>query len=473
MSANIGQGIFNQYLWLISWIQRILDCLLVLFVMFFSCWWRGVLFDSRYQVLAAITFPLTMMVFQAATLYVPWRGRSLARLASRVSLAWVIVVTVLSVVAFVSKQSIEYSRGALLLWVVATPVALVLLRLFVYSFLHFVRSKGFNTRTAVIAGAGVLGQGLAENIIDTPWLGMRLQGFFDDFKTCGKILVGPERKEVPVLADLDAMVEFVKRNKVDMVYLALPLRAENRLRQIIGALQDTTASVYFVPDVFGFALLRAGLAELRGIPLISLWETPLYGFNMFLKRCLDISLASLFILGSLPLMVLIAIGIKLESPGQVIFKQRRYGLDGAEILIYKFRTMAVHEDGPEISQATRNDSRVTRFGAYLRKTSLDELPQFINVLMGTMSIVGPRPHAVAHNEFYRRHIPGYMLRHKILPGLTGWAQINGWRGETDILEKMQKRIEYDLFYLCNWSIWLDFKIIFLTPFRIYKDPYAY
>jgi len=469
----LDQGIFNQYRWLLSWMQRFSDCLVVLSLLFFSCWHRGVLCGHHYYEFAAITFLLTLLVFQAADLYRPWRGRNLARQASKVVLAWVVVVAILACLAFFSKRSSEFSRGVVLLWVVATPMALILLRLLVYSVLHYARSKGFNSRTVVIGGAGDLGQRLAENMVHNPWLGMRLLSFFDDLQADDKILIGSELKEIPVLGDLDVMVEFVKENKVDMVYLALPLRAESRLRQVIEALQDTTASVYFVPDVFGFALLRAGLAELRGMPLISLWETPLYGFNMFLKRCLDISLASLILLGSLPLMVIIAIGVKLSSPGPIFFKQRRYGLDGKEILIYKFRTMTVCEDGPEIPQATRNDSRITRFGTFLRKTSLDELLQLFNVLQGTMSIVGPRPHPVVLNEFYRHLIPGYMLRHKILPGLTGWAQINGWRGETEVLKKMEKRIEYDLYYLCNWSLWLDLKIIFLTMFLVFKDPHAY
>jgi putative colanic acid biosynthesis UDP-glucose lipid carrier transferase len=469
----LDKGIFNQYRWFISWIQRLSDCLVVLSLLIFFCWHRGVPFERHYYGLAAITFLLILIVLQAAKLYVPWRGRSLARLTTRVLVAWVVVVTILACLAFFSKLSYEFSRLVVLYWVVATPVALIFLRLLVYSVLKYARSKGFNSRTAVIGGAGVLGHQLAENMVFSPWMGVCLEGFFDDFKIGAKIPIGSKLKEIPVLGDLDAMVEFVKRNKVDIAYLALPLRAETRLRQIIEALQDTTASVYFAPDVFGFSLLRAGLAELQGIPLISLWEAPIYGFNMFLKRCLDITLASLFLLCCLPLMVLIAIGIKLDSPGPIIFKQRRYGLNGYEILIYKFRTMTVCEDGPEIHQATSNDSRVTRLGTFLRKTSLDELPQFINVLMGNMSIVGPRPHAVAHNEFYRHRIPGYMLRHKILPGLTGWAQINGWRGETDILDKMHKRIEYDLFYLCNWSIWLDLKIIFLTPFQALREPHAY
>jgi putative colanic acid biosynthesis UDP-glucose lipid carrier transferase len=253
----------------------------------------------------------------------------------------------------------------------------------------------------------------------------------------------------------------------------LPLRAEDRLRQVAESLLDTTASVYYVPDVFIFSLLSSSLTDLRGIPLIALWETPFFGVNGWLKRAEDLVLASLILILVSPLLLFIALGVKLSSPGPIIFKQRRYGLDGHEIMVYKFRTMKVCEDGLDISQATKNDSRVTPFGRFLRRTSLDELPQFFNVLAGSMSIVGPRPHAVAHNEYYRRLIPGYMLRHKVRPGLTGWAQINGWRGETETLEKMEKRVEFDLDYLRRWSLWFDLRIIIITILRSFRDSHAY
>ncbi len=311
--------------------------------------------------------------------------------------------------------------------------------------------------------------------MDTPWLGLRLSGFFDD-RLCGEVELQPGSKpdkSYPILGNLNDMIAYIQENQVHMVYLALPLRAEERLREVVEALRDTTASVYYVPDVFTFSLLTAGFTDFRGIPLISLWETPFFGINGWVKRIEDLVLASLILLLVSPVMLLVALGVKLSSPGPIIFKQRRYGLDGHEITVYKFRTMRVCEDGPQIRQATADDQRVTALGRFLRRTSLDELPQFINVLRGTMSIVGPRPHAVAHNEYYRRLIPGYMLRHKVRPGLTGWAQVNGWRGETETIDKMEKRVEYDLDYLRRWSLWFDLKIIWLTIFRGMKDSHAY
>jgi len=472
---NRQKGIFDQNRWLISRVQWMLDGVVVVVLLFLVCRLCGEPFRIRYQLLSLATFLLTVLVFQAALLYQPWRGADLMRLVRRVILNWILVILILSVLGFVTKTSVYFSRKVVLIWMVLTPLALVALRLEVYLGLRWLRQQGRNTRSVVIAGAGELGQRLARNMVDSPWLGMRLLGFFDD-SLAGEVRVPASAKaqeNYHILGSLDQLVAYVQANQVHMVYLALPLRAEDRLRQVVDALQDTTASVYFVPDIFTLSLLSAGFTDLRGIPLISLWETPFFGINSWVKRLEDLTLASLLLLLLTPLMLLIALAVKLSSPGPVIFKQRRYGLDGHEIVVYKFRTMKVCEDGTEIQQATSDDSRVTGLGRLLRRTSLDELPQFINVLQGRMSIVGPRPHAVAHNEYYRRLIPGYMLRHKVRPGLTGWAQVNGWRGETETLEKMEKRVEYDLDYLNRWSLWFDLRIIWRTVFRSLKDSRAY
>jgi putative colanic acid biosynthesis UDP-glucose lipid carrier transferase len=465
-----GRGIFNEYRWIISRVQWLLDGIVVVLLLFLVCWAYGETFRLRWQAVSLITFFLTIMVFRAAQLYQPWRGANLMRLVSRVFLAWIVIAAILLTLGFLTKTSEHFSRKVLLTWIPLVPLALVVLRLKVYWGLRWLRQQGRNSRTVVIAGAGDLGRRLAKNVVDTPWLGMRLLGFFDDRVT---ETIHLDHHDYPVLGNLDDMIGFVKQQEIVMVYLALPLRAEDRLREVVEALQDTTASVYYVPDVFIFSLLSASFTDLRGIPLIALWETPFFGVNGWVKRAEDLVIASLILILVSPLLLLIALGVKLSSPGPMIFKQRRYGLDGHEIVVYKFRTMKVCEDGPEICQATSHDHRVTPFGKFLRRTSLDELPQFFNVVRGTMSIVGPRPHAVAHNEYYRRLIPGYMLRHKVRPGLTGWAQINGWRGETETLEKMEKRVEFDLDYLRRWSLSFDLKIILLTIFRGFKDSHAY
>jgi putative colanic acid biosynthesis UDP-glucose lipid carrier transferase len=464
------QGIFDEYRWIISRLQWLLDGIVVVLMLFLICWLYGESFRLIFQILGLATFLLTIMVFRAARLYQPWRGANFMRLVRRVFLNWLVIVAILMMLGYVTKTSLYFSRKVLLTWWVTVPLALVVLRLQVFWGLRWLRQQGRNSRTVVIAGAGDLGRRLARNVVETPWLGMRLLGFFDD-RVTGDIHL--DHQSYPVLGSLDDMIGFVKAQQIVMVYLALPLRAEERLRRVVESLQDTTASVYYAPDVFIFSLLSASLTDLRGIPLIALWETPFFGVNGWLKRAEDLVLASLILILVSPFLVLIALGVKLTSPGPVIFKQRRYGLDGSEIMVYKFRTMKVCEDGQTIAQTVKDDSRVTSLGRWLRRTSLDELPQFVNVLTGSMSIVGPRPHAVAHNEYYRRLIPGYMLRHKVRPGLTGWAQINGWRGETETLEKMEKRVEYDLDYLRRWSIWFDLKIILLTIFRGFRDSHAY
>jgi len=258
-----------------------------------------------------------------------------------------------------------------------------------------------------------------------------------------------------------------------LIYLSIPMSSQPRIMALLDGLRDTTASIYFVPDIFVTDLIQGRLSTVAGLPVVAVCESPFTGFNGVIKRVSDIILSLLILILISPIMLSIAIGVKLGSPGPVIFRQRRYGLDGHEIIVYKFRSMTVTEDGPHIPQAQKNDKRITPLGAILRKTSLDELPQFINVLQGKMSVVGPRPHAVAHNEQYRKLIDGYMVRHKVKPGITGWAQVNGYRGETEVLEKMKKRIDYDLDYLRNWSLRLDLYIVLKTFQVLVKDRHAY
>jgi putative colanic acid biosynthesis UDP-glucose lipid carrier transferase len=251
------------------------------------------------------------------------------------------------------------------------------------------------------------------------------------------------------------------------------MRHVQRVLDLLDDLRDTTASIYYVPDVFVFDLIQSRTGEILGMPVVAMCETPFFGYRGVVKRLMDLVIASLAVLVLSPLLLLVALLVKLSSPGPVIFQQRRYGLDGQEIRVYKFRTMTVTEDGGQIRQATRDDDRITPLGRVLRRYSLDELPQLLNVLKGTMSLVGPRPHAVAHNEEYRKLIKGYMVRHKVLPGMTGLAQVNGCRGETSRLEDMQARIEFDLDYLRHWTPMLDLKIIFQTAMMLLSDRKAY
>jgi putative colanic acid biosynthesis UDP-glucose lipid carrier transferase len=251
------------------------------------------------------------------------------------------------------------------------------------------------------------------------------------------------------------------------------MHAEDEIKKLLTDLGDAAVAVYLIPDLFVFELLHSRWQSIGGLPAISIYGTPLHGVGGMLKRVEDVILSLLiFVVIAIP-MLMIAVGVKLTSPGPALFKQRRYGLGGESIWVWKFRTMTVCEEDTSFKQAQRNDGRITRFGAFLRRTSLDELPQFINVLQGQMSIVGPRPHPILLNEQFRLRIPKYMLRHLVKPGITGWAQINGFRGETDTLEKMEKRIEHDLFYIENWSLWLDIKIIIITIVKGFVDNNAY
>jgi len=294
-------------------------------------------------------------------------------------------------------------------------------------------------------------------------------GFFDD-RSSDRLGMETDARLIGSLSD---MSQYVKDNRTDVIFIALPIRHVKRVMNLLDDLRDTTASIYYVPDIFVFDLIQARSGEIHGIPVVAMCETPFYGYRGVAKRLTDIGFSSLVLLLLLPLLVLIALVVKLTSPGPIIFKQRRYGLDGREIAVYKFRTMHVTEDGVEIRQASKTDARITPVGAVLRRSSMDELPQLINVLQGRMSLVGPRPHAVAHNEEYRKLIKGYMVRHKVLPGITGLAQVNGCRGETSKLEEMEARVNYDLDYLRHWSPMLDIKILMLTVVKVFRDDKAY
>jgi putative colanic acid biosynthesis UDP-glucose lipid carrier transferase len=310
---------------------------------------------------------------------------------------------------------------------------------------------------------------LVDKVRSNPALGLRVTGYFDDrsVERLGML------REIELLGSLSELPANVQDKKIDVIFIALPMRQVQRVVDLLDELRDTTASIYFVPDIFVMDLIQARTADVAGVPVVAMCETPFQGSRGVVKRLMDICISALVLLAISPFLLVIAISIKLGSPGPAIFRQRRYGLDGEIIDVYKFRTMTVIEDGPSIQQATRGDSRVTPIGGFLRRNSIDELPQLFNVLGGSMSLVGPRPHAVAHNEEYRRLIKGYMVRHKVLPGITGLAQVNGWRGETSRLEDMKARIDHDLEYLRQWTPALDFKILLRTALQVFTDRKAY
>jgi putative colanic acid biosysnthesis UDP-glucose lipid carrier transferase len=450
---------------------RVLDVLLVAGGLLFSAWLHNYPWNPHFDFFAVVSPILFYLVAKQSGLYTSWRTSSILKESGLIIRSWLMIALIMLMIAFIMKFTGPYFRRVMITWCTASLSALVLLRIIIRISLRYIRRRGRNNKTVAIGGAGDLGLQLANAILSNTWMGFKLEGFYDDFKPVGTMKVSGA--EVKILGNLDLLAERAKLHHVDLIYFTLPMRAELRLKQVLQKLTDTTASVYIVPDMFTFGFLGARLVDMDGIPTISVYEGPFYGINDVVKYLEDIVISSVILFLIMPLLIAIAIGVKLSSPGPILFKQRRYGFNGEEILVWKFRTMTVCEDGPDIRQATNNDPRITRLGEFLRRTSLDELPQFINVLQGRMSIVGPRPHAVAHNEYYRKLIPGYMLRHKVKPGITGWAQVNGWRGQTETLEKMQKRLESDLYYIRNWSLWFDLRIILRTMYSGFGRENAY
>ena len=396
-----------------------------------------------------------------------------------VTLAWLVILIFSNIIIMLlAKENLRaqlwpyglFQTRAFWIWGCSCWSAMLITRLIAGISLRYFWYIDRDSRTAVILGGGEIGRKLLQKLGKSRWLVSEVKGFFDDDTQ----KIGQTSGGIRVLGNLDCVVDYVKKNNIGKVFIALPMRYETRIQEIIRELNDTTADVFLVVDIFNFHILRLSLMEIGGLPLVNLHSLPLSLYrNRLLKWMEDKILASIILILISPLMILIAIIIKLTSSGPVLFKQRRYGINGEPFVLYKFRTMTVCEDGARVVQAKKNDPRVTFFGSFLRKTSLDELPQFINVLQGRMSIVGPRPHAVAHNEMYRKLIQSYMLRHKVKPGITGWAQVNGLRGEIDTMEKLQKRVEYDLYYISNWSLWFDLRIILLSIVKGFVSENAY
>jgi putative colanic acid biosynthesis UDP-glucose lipid carrier transferase len=391
-------------------------------------------------------------------------------LAIGVIFRWGVILTILLAIGYTAKATEEYSRRVIITWALATTPLLLIVTLVLDSAAKGLLRDPMNARKTVFVGINEVSGALAKQLSQRKEFCMSVAGFFDD-RSEDRLNV--DEGEIKLLGRLKDLATYIKTHGVQVIFIALPMRHLQRVRELLDDLRDTTASIYYVPDIFVFDLIQARSGEIFGIPVVALCETPFYGSRGVAKRLIDVLISGTVLLLAAPFMVTIALLVKLSSRGPAIFKQRRYGLDGREFIVYKFRTMTVTEDGVDIAQATKNDKRITSIGGFLRRHSLDELPQLINVLQGRMSLVGPRPHAIAHNEEYRKLIKGYMIRHKVLPGITGLAQINGCRGETAQLEEMQARINFDLEYLRHWSPVLDFKILALTALQLLRHQKAY
>jgi Undecaprenyl-phosphate glucose phosphotransferase len=445
---------------------NLLEITLEPLVLVLSLWGVALLVEGHLRaphiILALIVFSLTFP--SAARLsQVPWR------MIRDIVVGWLTLSGLLFFFGYASNYLDYFHRDTLTTWWWVAPAcqagAYFLLRLASPAILEL--QGGF--KRAVLAGMNEPGLELARRLNADLYSNTRVAGFVDD-RARERLTT---TNDYSVLGRIQDLPELVKRNRIDVVYLALPMVAQPRILSLLDALRDTTASVYFVPDMFVTDLIQGRIDSVSGMPVVGVCDSPFSGMSGLIKRGSDIVLALLILALISPLLLLLALAVKLTSPGPAVFRQRRYGLDGDEIVVYKFRTMTVTEDGDTITQCGKGDKRLTPLGAFMRRTSLDELPQFVNVLQGRMSIVGPRPHTVAHNEMYRKLIKGYMQRHKVKPGITGWAQVNGLRGETDTLDKMKMRVDYDLDYLRNWSLRLDLYVIAKTVWVVLRGRNAY
>lgn len=474
----LRNGLLQEYAVVLTLVARIVDLAGVLvggvlaYALRFDAFQNGFSIPDNYRLVLILATLLGAVIFPFFGMYRSWRGRGWLQQLQILSFAWFSVVVALIVIGVGFKANLEYSRQWFFLWTLLSLILILLFRVLLGQALRILRAHGRNQKQIVIIGAGELGRSVARKINEASWTGLTVAYFLDDAKKLLNTLVD----EIPVRGSVEQLIDFIGDNnpRIDEVWIALPLRAESRVKDVLHALRHSTIPIRFIPDIFSFRLLNHSVTEIAGIPILDLNTTPMVGVNRLVKAVEDRILGLLIITLISPVLAMIAIGVKISSPGPIIFKQKRHGWDGKTINVYKFRTMYLHqEDDGKITQACKNDQRITKFGAFLRQTSLDELPQFFNVLQGKMSIVGPRPHALAHNEEYKDQIDAYMQRHKVKPGITGWAQINGCRGETDTLEKMKKRVELDHYYIENWSLWFDLKIILLTMSRGFIHQNAY
>ena len=450
-------------------LQTVMPTIVAVAALYATIMLSGTDFDPSASTIVIVTVACLVLIQPPREMSTQFTSPRISAVVD-VILRWFLVLTLLLAIAYVTKSQLQaYPRRIFLTWAALTPAALVITTLGMQELMRRFVMNASDVRSAIIAGYNSTSLELARRLNKNTAMGLEVSGFFDD-RSSDRLGMEPDSRLIGALSELG---QYAREHRTDVIFIALAIRHLMRVMNLLDDLRDTTASIYYVPDIFVFDLIQARSGEVHGIPVVAMCETPFYGYRGVAKRITDIVLSAIILLLLLPLLALIAVLVKWTSPGPIIFKQRRYGLDGEEIVIYKFRTMKVTEDGAQIRQASKVDDRITPIGAILRRSSLDELPQLINVLQGRMSLVGPRPHAVAHNEEYRKLIKGYMVRHKVLPGITGLAQVNGCRGETSQLHEMQARVNFDLDYLRYWSPMLDIKIILLTLVKVFRDDKAY
>lgn len=426
-------------------------------------------FDQPYQVLALTAVLLGFLMFRRFDITRDWNLSSPGSHGGHILLQWAWMAGILLLLGFISKSSTYFSRELLLVWLITTPAVLFIGHLVTRLLFHTLLPQSANRRSAVIIFANESARVLSSKLQNSSVY--QVCGYFEDRE---EERTGGGIPGVPFLGKARVAAQYVRDHDIQVVFVVLPDAGARRALNILDEFGDTTASLYYVPDFFVFSLLKAQLGEVEGVPVLQVAETPFYGVDGLLKQVFDFFFALAAIIALIPVFIGVGIAVKLSSPGPMFFKQKRYGLNGKRFWVYKFRSMRVNAPDADKRQATKDDDRITPVGRFIRKTSLDELPQFMNVIKGEMSVVGPRPHTVAHNEHYRREVKQYMMRHKVKPGVTGWAQVNGLRGETANIERMEERIRFDLEYIRNWSPVMDLKIILMTVLMMVKgDKNAY
>lgn len=412
---------------------------------------------------------LAYFILPGTGVYQTWPRRQLSASLARLGLSLGVILSVALVATSTMPFASELSRTWLVYWYVLGLLFLVTLRLVAFETIRLLKKKGLYCRRVVIVGYGQTGQKLHRRVLENVWFGYEVRAVYVD---PAQVENAPDDKQVDVFPDLAMLADYVVNNGIAEVWLTAPLTDTGHLSRLRTVLRDSLVDVRLIPDVDNVEILSSKMVDFFGFPTINLNRPQIAGSYAIFKDLFDRVFAALALLALSPLLLAIALAVKLTSPGPVIFRQRRLGLNGKTFYLYKFRSMR-HDQVENVDQATMHDARVTPVGRFLRRTSLDELPQFFNVLLGDMSVVGPRPHALQHNEIYRQKLELYMLRHRVKPGITGWAQINGYRGETDTDDKMAMRVQYDLHYIKNWSFWLDVKIIFLTGLKGWSGTNAY
>jgi putative colanic acid biosynthesis UDP-glucose lipid carrier transferase len=456
------RGIIKEHATLFNVALRVLDMLAILA----SAWLAHVIYIKEwkmhmdYPVIMVVTMLLMALLFPAFHLYRPWRGISFVDEVRVVSLAWGATLLGLLAIIFMADQGGQFSRGWVLWWAGLGWVLLLVARLVVRALTRLARTSGRNLRHVVLVGTSIAAKEVVNRLQTAPWSGINVAGIFyvGDDETEQQPLTG-----VPTLGEVHELACYVDTHGIDQVWIALPLKEEAAVKDVLYLLRHSTVDVRYIPDLFGFRLLNHSISEVAGMFVLDLSVSPMNGVNRLVKALEDRILAALILLLISPLMAVIALGVKLTSSGPVIYRQERVGWNGVPFMILKFRSMPrdIEENGAH-EWGNARGKVTSRFGMFLRRTSLDELPQFINVLRGEMSIVGPRPERTEFVEKFKDDIPDYMKKHLVKAGITGWAQVNGWRGDTDL----NKRIEHDLYYIENWSLWFDLKIILLTVFRV-------